>query len=166
MIGIVLGLGFQWWPELHSPWQYVAFIFVYIDIADYWIDYSLSLKKFPPKREIDVMLDLSLMFALFLYIYVTQLSFADFLLAFIAFKVLDYFWLLSSKHEYHPTGIDKVFVDTWIKFNLIEALLAAILVVVSYVFLVQPLFLLLIFIVFRICIRILASFQYKKIHFV
>jgi len=21
MVGIVLGLGFQWWPELHEPWQ-------------------------------------------------------------------------------------------------------------------------------------------------
>ena len=32
MIGVVLGLGFQWWPLLQEPWQYVAFIFVYLNI--------------------------------------------------------------------------------------------------------------------------------------
>src|SRR4051812_14495728 len=101
MVGIVLGLGFQWWVALQYPWQYVAFIFVYFDIVDYWIDYSPSLKKWPPLRELDVFLDISIMFSLFLYIYSTQLTIAYFLTTFIAFKLLDYFWLLSSKHEYH-----------------------------------------------------------------
>ena len=40
MVGVVLGLGFQWWPLLKEPWQYTAFIFVYLDIVDYWIDRS------------------------------------------------------------------------------------------------------------------------------
>src|SRR5687768_14211625 len=88
MIGIVLGLGFQWWIILQQPWQYIAFVFVYFDIVDNWIDYSHSLKKFPPKREIDVFLDLSIMFVFFLYIYTTQLTIVYFLITFIVFKVL------------------------------------------------------------------------------
>lgn len=166
MVGIVLGLGFQWWPDLQYPWQYIAFIFVYFDIIDYWIDYAPSLKKFPPKREVDVLLDLSIMFALFLYIYTTELTIIYLLSAFVIFKVLDYVWLLSSKIEYNPTGIDKLFVDTWMLFNLTEAAFSIMLIVLSYTFNFEPLTTTLIFIVFRIIMRVLASFRYKKVHFV
>lgn len=166
MIGIVLGLGFQWWIALEYPWQYLAFIFVYFDIVDYWIDYSPSLKKFPPKREIDVFLDLSIMFSLFLYIYTTQLTITYFLTVFIIFRALDYLWLWSSRQEYSPTGIDKLFVNTWMQFNLIEAVAAGILIVLFSMFSLQPLIVILIFITFRILMRVMASLQYKKIHFV
>jgi len=165
MIGIVLGLGFQWWPVLEYPWQYIAFIFVYFDIVDYWIDYSPSLKKFPPKREIDVFLDIAIMFLLFLYIYSTQLSILYFLITFIILKVLDYLWLWSSKKEYHPTGVDKLFVDTWMKFNLIEVAVSLFLIGFVYVFALSPLVAIITFIVFRIIMRVLASFYYKKAHF-
>jgi hypothetical protein len=81
MIGIVLGLGLQWWVNLESTWQYVAFVFCYFDITDYWIDYGPSLKKFPPKREIDVFLDVAIAFSLFFYIYTTQVSVFYFLIS-------------------------------------------------------------------------------------
>lgn len=166
MIGIVLGLGFQWWIFLQHPWQYIAFIFVYLDIVDNWIDYSPSLKKFPPKREIDVFLDLSIMFSFFLYIYSTQLTITYFLTTFIIFKILDYFWLWSSEREYKPTGIDKLFLDTWMRFNIFEAIITGILIVVTLLFSIQPLIILITFITIRIFTRVLASLRYKKIHFV
>jgi hypothetical protein len=166
MIGIVLGLGFQWWPDFLYPWQYAAFIFVYLDIIDYWIDYAPSLKKFPPKQEIDVFLDLGIMFVLFLYIYATKLTIVYFLTVFIVFKILDYIWLLSSKYEYKPTGADKLFVDTWMKFNLVEVVVAGCLVAITSVFSLQPLVGIIVFIVFRVVIRIFVSFRYKKVHFV
>src|SRR3989338_7245142 len=165
MVGVVLGLGFQWWPLLKEPWQYAAFIFVYLDIVDYWIDYSPSLKRFPPKSEIDVMLDVGIMFSLFLYIYATQLTLVYFLAAFVVFKVLDYLWLLSSKYEYHPTGAEKLFVDTWLAFNLVEAIVAIILIVVMLSVAVPELMFLLVFIAFRVIMRIFASVKYKKVHF-
>ncbi|MDO8594787.1 MAG: hypothetical protein Q7R93_04740 [bacterium] len=166
MIGIVLGLGFQWWPELQEPWQYIAFVFVYLDIVDYWIDYGPSLKKFPPKREIDVMLDVAIMFSLFLYIYATQLTIMYLLGSFVLFRVLDYFWLLSSKHEYHPTRTDKAFVDTWLVLNLVECLVVGGLMVLATLSAFSPLVLLSVFIIFRIVIRICASWRYRKIHFI
>ena len=166
MVGIVLGLGFQWWVNLKEPWQYVAFIFVYLDIVDYWIDYAPSLKKFPPKREIDVMLDVGIMFTLFLYIYTTQLSIIYFLGSFIIFKILDFFWLLSSKHEYNPKGVDLTFVNVWLRFNLLEVFLTSILAFLAYTNFISSLVILLTFIFLRIVIRILASLQYKRIHFV
>lgn len=166
MVGIVLGLGFQLWPNLTESWQYIAFIFVYLDIVDYWIDYGPSLKKFPPKKEIDVMLDIAIMFVLFLYIYTTQLEIIYFLGAFVLLMVLDYFWLLSSKYEYHPTGTDKVFIDTWLKFNLIEAAVTAALIGLTILSSLSSLVTLSIYIVFRIITRILASWQYKKVHFI
>lgn len=166
MVGIVLGLGFQWWPVLVHPWQYIAFIFVYLDIVDYWIDYSPSLKKFPPKREIDVFLDLSLMFILFLYIYATQLTITYFLSIFIIFKILDYLWLWSSRHEYKPTGVDKLFVDTWMNFNILEAVFSIILVGAVSLLSISPLTAIIVFIIFRLIVRAAASFRYKKAHFV
>jgi hypothetical protein len=166
LIGLVLGLGFQWWPVFQYPWQYIAFIFAYFDIVDYWIDYSPSLKKFPPKREIDVMLDIAIMFALFLYIYATQLTIIYFLSVFIIWRILDYFWLLSSKYEYMPMGTDKLFVDTWLQFDLIEAAISGCMIGVILFFGLQPLSAIIIFIVFRIITRVLASFRYKKVHFV
>lgn len=165
MIGMILGLGFQWWPALTQPWQYAAFIFVYLDIIDYWIDYGPSLKKFPPKREVDVFLDIAIMFSLFLYIYATQLTIIYLLTAFVVWKILDFFWLLSSKYEYRPTGTDGAFIDTWLKFNIFEALFALALILAHQNFALDSVTSISIFIVFRILIRISASWKYKKAHF-
>ncbi|MDO8495873.1 MAG: hypothetical protein Q7S43_00250 [bacterium] len=165
MVGIVLGLGFQWWPELHEPWQYIAFIFVYFDIVDYWIEYSPSLRKWPPKREIDVMLDISIMFSLFLYIYSTQLNIIYFLGSCILIRVFDYFWLLSSKIEYNPTGMDKTYIDTWLKLNLTLALATLAIVGIAYYTNFSSLLVLLAYFAARLVIRVFASLQYKKIHF-
>lgn len=165
MVGIVLGLGFQWWPSLIQPWQYIAFIFVYLDIVDYWIDYGPSLKKFPPKREIDVLLDVSIMFSLFLYIYTTQSSIIYFLGAFVVFKVLDFFWLVSSRREYNPVGTDLIFVDTWMYFNLMEIITAIIIILLFYVHVFNALLALIVFIIARVIFRIIASYKYKRVHF-
>lgn len=166
MIGVVLGLGFQWWIELSQVWQYVAFVFVYLDVVDYWIDYAPSLKKFPPKKEIDIFLDLAIMFILFFYIYTTQLTIIHFLATFCVFKLLDYLWLWSSKREYHPTGNDKIFVNTWMKFNLVEIVLTVGLIVAFWIFSLKPLLAISIFIIFRMILRVLASFRYKKAHLI
>lgn len=165
MVGIVLGLGFQWWPELHEPWQYIAFIFVYFDIVDYWIEYSPSLKKWPPKREIDVMLDIAIMFSLFLYIYSTQLNLLYFLASSILLRILDYFWLLSSKIEFKPTGADKIYMDTWLNINFLLAGTTAVIMASAHYISLSPLVVLLMYISARSVFRISASFVYKKIHF-
>lgn len=165
MVGVVLGLGFQWWPALREPWQYAAFVFSYLDIVDYWIDYGPALKKFPPKREIDVLLDVAIVFTLFLYIYTTQLMIAHFLGAFFLLRIFDYFWLLSSKYEYRPTGVDKTFVDTWLRFDVVEAVVTLAFIGLALVTSLSPSIVLAGFIVFRIVIRVFASRQYKKVHF-
>lgn len=164
MIGIVLGLGFQWWPNLIEPWQYIAFIFVYIDIVDYWMDYGPSLKRFPPKREVDVLLDVAIMFSLFLYIYTAQLTILYFLGAFILTRVLDFFWLLSSKVEYHPEGMERKYIDSWLTFNIAEIIVAICLAVVQVSIGFPSLWVLILFLACRAIIRVLASLQYKKIH--
>lgn len=161
-----MGLGFQWWPVLHEPWQYVAFIFAYMDIVDYWIDYGPSLKKFPPKREVDVFLDVAIMFSLFLYIYSAQKTPIYFFSAHIILCLLDYFWLYSSDKEYKPTGIDGKFVHTWMKFNLVESFITLLFILAGYFTSFTALTLVLAFIVFRIITRALASLEYKKVHFV
>lgn len=166
MIGIILGLGFQWWPNLIGPWQYVAFVFIYLDIIDYWIDYSPALKKFPPKSEIDFMADIGIMFSLFLVIFATQTTLVYFLISFIVFRVIDTLWLLRVRYQYHPIGLDKVFVDTWIRFNLTELVFSLLIAAAAWFELWSVLNLLIIFIILRIITRVLASLQYKEVHFI
>jgi hypothetical protein len=165
MIGMVLGLGFQWWPELHEPWQYIAFIFAYIDVVDYWIDYGPSLKKFPPKYSRDVFLDIAIMFTLFLYIFSTQHTIQYFLISFISWRVLDTLWLVSSRAEYHPKKGDKLSVDTWIRMDLLESVLSIILLIVAVVVPLSSLIALLLFIVYRVSIRFIASSKYNMVYF-
>lgn len=165
MIGVVLGLGFQWWPNLQESWQYLAFAFAYVDIIDYWIDYSPSLKKFPPKRELDLILDVAIMFSLFLYIYAAQTTIWYLFAAFIAFRAADALWLLRARHEHQPTHLDKVFLDTWLQFDLIEITVALGLIGASSWLKFAPIGILIAFIVFRVAMRVLASFRYKKVYF-
>ena len=165
MIGVVLGLGFQWWPNLHEPWQYVAFIFVYIDLVDYWIDYSSSLKAFPPKRELDIMLDVAVIFMMFLYIYTTQLSIVNFLASFIAFKIVDTLWLARVKSEYQPAGRERKFVHSWLTFNAVEIVYTIAMLIVLLEYTLASPAILGTFIVFRLATRVLASLQYKEVYF-
>ncbi|MBI4121059.1 MAG: hypothetical protein HY457_02300 [Parcubacteria group bacterium] len=166
MVGLVLGLGFQWWPNLMEPWQYIAFVFVYFDIIDHWIDYSPQLKKFPPKRELDILLNIGLMFAFFLYIYTTQMTPVHFFGAFLLFRALDFVWLLSSKQEYRPSGSDKTYVDVWLRYNVFEILVTLGLLAVAYFYAFPALYLILVYVGIRVMVRIFASWQYKKVHFV
>jgi hypothetical protein len=165
MIGVVLGLGFQWWPNLHEPWQYAAFIFVYLDLVDYWIDYSSSLKKFPPKRELDIMLDVAVIFMMFLYIYSTQLSVFYFLLSFGTFKLIDTFWLLRVKSEYQLQGREGKFVIAWLWHNCGEILYTGILLLLVTYYVPPALTVLGIFVALRLTTRVLASLQYKEVYF-
>ena len=164
MIGLVLGLGFDSWTKLKEPWQYAAFIFAYLDIVDFWIDYGPALKKFSPKREIDVFLDLAICFSLFLYIYSTLFSITFFIAAFCLIKIFDFFWLLSSKIEYKPDGFDKKYLNTWMVIDLIEIILATIIIAISSWIYLSALIVLIIFIIVRVISRILASVNYKKLY--
>lgn len=164
MIGIFLGLGFQWWSSLREPWQYIAFIFVYLDIVDYWIDYGPSLKKFPPKKEVDVFLDLAICFSLFLYVYSTQFLIVYFLLSFVLFKIFDLLWLISSKIEYKPEKFDKKFINTWIVINAVEIISTGALILLSTLPVITPLIVIILYVAARIISRIVASSRYKKIY--
>ncbi len=164
MIGIVLGLGFQWWSILKEPWQFIAFVFVYLDIVDFWIDYGPSLRKFPPKKEINVFLDLAICFSLFLYIYSTQYTVEYFIMMFGLIKIFDFAWLLSSKLEYQPANFDKKYLDTWMIIDGVEVMIVALIIFLTSLTSLSSLTILIIFIIVRIITRIIASFNYKKIY--
>jgi len=165
MISIVLGLGFQWWSELHEPWQYIAFIFVYIDIVDYWIDFAAAAKSLPPKKETGLMLDVGIMFALFCYIYATHTTIIYFILSFILFRIFDFFSLITLKREHHPTGSNLLFANTWLKIDFFEIIISCGIILLNYYNITTPLITLSTFIIWRIITRIIASLRYKHVHF-
>ncbi|MBI2097233.1 MAG: hypothetical protein HYT40_03770 [Candidatus Sungbacteria bacterium] len=165
MIGVILGLGFQWWPNFTELWQYIAFIFVYLDITDYWIDYSPSLRKFPPKREVDILIDMAIMFSIFLYIYSTQLTITYFLYSYILFNIFDIIWLGRAYLEYSPSNADSLFLKAWILFNGIEIIYTLGIVFLAMWGPTTALIAISIFIALRVITRILASLMYKRVYF-
>lgn len=165
MIGIVLGLGFQWLRDLHEAWQYAIFAFAYLNIIDYWIDYVPALRKFPPKTELTLLIDVGLLFSMFLLIYSAQLTAAHFLAFFVVYRLLDLIWVFRVRSEYSLVPADKIYFDTWFRLESIEAFGTALLLVLTLFAPPAAVLSLTIFILFRIVTRILASFQYKKVHF-
>jgi hypothetical protein len=165
MIGIVLGLGFQWWPALTQPWQYIAFIFVYIDIIDYWIDYAASRKKFPSKREVDIILDIAVMFALFLYIYSTQVTINYFLISFLTLSIFDALSIVRTSLQHQLGGAGKDFFGAYLMVDITNAIICGVLVFVATSFSLEPLTTLMIFIGARVVMRIIASIKHKHVFF-
>lgn len=165
MVGVVLGLGFQWWPDLHEPWQYIAFVFVYLNLIDYWIDYSPTLKKFPPRRELDIMIDVLIVFTMFLLVYATKTSVASLLTTFVVYRIADLFWLWRIRREHVIDARDTRFIDTWFRFDIIEAIVAGGLAVAATTQIVSPLIITLVFVVFRVTTRSLESLRYRSVYF-
>jgi len=165
MIGIVLGLGFQSWSNIHDTWQYIAFFFAYLSIVDYWIDYIPTIRKFPPKNEVDLLADVGILFLMFLLIYATQFTIIYFLIVYAVFRLVDNIWMARIRYQYSLNSRDKLFFNTWLVFGSIEGLVALALISLSAIFHLMPLLILVIFIIFRLLMRILASFRYKSFNF-
>lgn len=165
MIGVVLGLGFQWWPELKSTWQYIAFVFVYLNLIDYWIDYSPTLRKYPMKNQFDVILHTGIIFAMFFQVYTTHQSLQIFLLSYVYYRLIDIIWIWRMKRRYKSTEKELRFLNAWNISDVIEAIIALILMIIAFSFQISPLLLLIIFILFRIGSRIYASFRYNHLYF-
>ncbi len=165
MIGIVLGLGFQWWPALTQPWQYIAFIFVYIDIIDYWIDYAASRKKFPSKREVDIILDIAVMFALFLYIYSTQVTVNYFLISYLTLSVFDLLSIVRTRSQHQLGGAGRDFFGAYLMVDIANVIICGTLALAATSFSLEPLTTLMIFIGARVMMRILASIKHKHVFF-
>ncbi|MFH1597809.1 MAG: hypothetical protein ABIB97_01900 [Patescibacteria group bacterium] len=165
MIGVVLGVGFQWWPDLKEVWQYLAFLFVYLNLIDYWIDYSPTIKKFPLKRELDVILHTFIIFSMFFLIFNTSNSLSAFLLAFVLYRILDIVWIWRMKTVYRASAYDKKFLNSWGLQDIYEVAFTLLLLLAFWMWKGQPLYYLLIFIALRVLTRIMASLRYKKIYY-
>ena len=165
MIGVVLGIGFQWWGDLRETWQFIAFLFVYLNLVDYWIDYSPTVKRFPLKREIDVILHTYILFMMFYIVYATKLSISSFLVGYILYRVGDLFWIWRMFKEYKEKKRDKKFLFGWLGSDVFEIAVCAVLLLINLNFQIAPLALLLIFIVLRLASRILASVYYKEVYY-
>ena len=162
MIGIVLGLGFQSWPSLHESWQFIAFIFVYVSIIDYWIDTAPTLKRYPPKRELDLLLDVAMMFTLFLYIYSTTQTITYFFAAFLVFRGMDSFWLVRVLRQYRESSQDRHVFMTWITFNTIEMAVVVVILAIGEMWYIHPMLLVSAFIAIRLASRVLSSIRYRR----
>jgi hypothetical protein len=165
MIGIVLGLGFQWWPMLHEPWQYLAFVFVYLNLIDYWIDYSPVLKRYPFKREIDVIIHFGIIFMMFYLVYATQRTVGLVLLAFAIYRLLDLVWMWRLQKSYDVADTDRRFIINWSRYEAFEGISALLLAGISVVSHVSALSTLVAFIAVRIATRVIASYSYRAVYY-
>jgi hypothetical protein len=165
MIGVILGLGFQWWPELTSAWQYIAFIFVYLNLIDYWIDYSPTLKQYPLKNQFDVVLHTCVMFAMFFLVYTTQRTIQIFLISFVFYRIIDIIWIWRMKTEYNPPAREQIFLNTWSISDIIESIGALLIIMFSLLFSAPSLIYIMIFIILRLASRLFASIRYKSVYY-
>ena len=165
MVGVVLGLGFQWWPEVNEPWEYLAFIFAYLNIIDYWIDYNPLAKKYAMKLEIDVMLHTVIIFSMFLIIFATQKTIFYFLVSFALYRVADILWIWRIKSEHKIPPSDLVFLDTWFLYDFVEAFICIGLYAAALYGNVSPLWIMVIFVCLRILTRAIESTRYKRVFY-
>lgn len=165
MVAVVLGLGFQWWPELKEPWQYLAFAFAYLNLIDYWIDYNPTAKKFALKLEADVVLHTIIIFSMFLLVFATQKSLWYFFFAFTFYRMADIVWLWFIKKKHKTLGEDLIFIHTWLWSDIVEALAALGFGFLASRELFGPLYLLTAFVLVRIVTRAISSLRYKKIFY-
>lgn len=165
MLGIILGLGFQWWPEIRESWGYVAFIFVYLNLIDYWIDYSPTLKKYPLKDQLDILLHTAIIFSMFFIVYSTVRYINIFFLAYAFYRIVDILWIWRMITEYKPLASDMKFMKTWITSDFFETFMAIFLALIYIKLHYSPMTLLLIYISCRILSRVWASLRYKKMFY-
>ncbi len=163
MVGIVLGAGFLWVTNFHQPWQYLAFLFVYLDILDYWLDHSSAQAKFPSKRIFDLVLTILTVLAIFSYTFTIQFGLWPLLLAFGLFKFFDFIWLIRVEKQHRPHGEEKMFVNSWIICDILEVGFALAMIILLLQISIQPMTLLIIFIIFRVLVWLLATQSHKKL---
>jgi hypothetical protein len=167
MIGVILGLGFQWWPDFKQVWQYLAFIFIYLNLIDYWIDYSPTIKKFPIKGQFDVFLHTSIIFAMFFLIYTIRITIVLFFFSFIFYRLVDIAWIWRMKKENKMGNKDSIFMNTWRICDILEIILAILLISLGYFNIISSLLvIIIIFIVLRTTSRTWASIRYKNLYFI
>ena len=165
MVAVVLGLGFQWWPEIKEPWQYIAFFFAYLNLIDYWIDYNPTAKKYALKLEIDVVVHTLIIFGMFLLVFATQKSLTYFLFSFAFYRIADIIWLYCIKWKHKTINEDSIFINTWLLSDVVESAAA---ITLGGIALSQPssgLRLLSLFILIRVFTRSISSLRYKKIFY-
>ena len=166
MVGVVLGLGFQWWPELKELWQYIAFIFAYLNLIDYWIDYNPTAKKYPLRHELtEVLIHTLIIFGMFLLIFGSQKTLPYFLFSFAFYRLTDIIWIWRIEKENTISHSDTVFMKTWHFYDTVEMFASIAIGVIATQNLLNSLSALSIFIVIRIFTRIASSAKYKRVFF-
>ena len=162
---IILGLGFQWWAELREPWQYLAFVFAYLNIIDYWIDYNPLAKKYTLKLEIDVILHTIIIFSMFLLIFGTQKTLAYFLIAFAFYRLADILWIWRIKKEHRVPHSDLIFLNTWFKYDFVEMFVCIGLYFLIGQDILSQMSILVMFVCIRVITRFIESKSYKKVFY-
>lgn len=165
ILGVILGLGFQWWPALSEPWQYLAFVFVYLNLIDFWIDYTPALKRFPLKNEIDVFIHTLIFFAMFFLIYTTQGSIVYFFGSYLLYRIGDIIWITRVIKTFRPPARDMVFWKTWLRQDAVEVLVVVACSAIAMTTSVSPLVLIVVFILARVLTRIYSSVAYQKVYY-
>ncbi|HEY4515679.1 MAG TPA: hypothetical protein VJH67_00610 [Candidatus Paceibacterota bacterium] len=165
MIGVVLGIGFQFWTELREPWQYIAFIFAYLNIIDYWIDYNPLAKKYALKLEIDVILHTLIIFSMFLLIFGTQKTVSYFLMSFAFYRLADILWIWRIKSEHRVPHSDLMFLNTWFLYDFVEMIVALGLYFIIAENILGQMTALIVFICVRAVTRFIESKSYKKVFY-
>lgn len=111
------------WIGVSNTLQYVLFLFTYILIVAYWVRHKHSLKRFPPKNGIGVLIDVTAMFVLFLITKAASLQLGFYFAALAVLRAVDALGISRMLSEYVVKRVERLKFNTLRKIYFLEAMI-------------------------------------------
>ncbi|MBU4246578.1 MAG: hypothetical protein ABIF85_01445 [Nanoarchaeota archaeon] len=123
LLAIILVQGFFDWIGVSNTVQYVLFIFTYVLIVAYWVRHKHSVKRFPPKNGLGVLIDIIAMFVLFLIMKAASLQIGFYFAALAVLRAVDALGISRMLSEYVLKRAEAHRFNTLRKIYFLEAII-------------------------------------------
>lgn len=121
LLALILVQGFFDWVGVSDTLQYVLFLFTYTLIVAYWVRHKHSLKRFPPKNGLGVLIDVTAMFVLFLITKAASLQIGFYFAALAVLRAVDALGITRMLSEYALKRVELHKLNNLRKIYFLEA---------------------------------------------
>ena len=123
LFALILAQGLFDWIGVSNTLQYVLFLFTYILIVAYWVRHKHSLKRFPPKNRLGILIDVTAMFVLFLITKAASLQLGFYFAALAVLRAVDALGISRMLSEYVVKRVERLKFNTLRKIYFLEAMI-------------------------------------------
>lgn len=121
LFALILVQGLFDWIGVSNTLQYVLFLFTYVLIVAYWVRHRHTLKKFPPKNGLGIVIDVTAMFILFLITKAASLQLGFYFAALAVLRAVDALGISRMLSEYVVKRVEAVKFNNLRKIYFFEA---------------------------------------------